>query len=152
MIHLLKFFPRPFQEGSRVSYKENSPGGNPFDETPVADFGFEKLSRLSEIIFCDFFPSPLVWWCRPIPIFPSTCKFSSLGAFLFFLGFAVLFLSLFIFFLFSLWTWHIFLSQIPFLYPDCVFLLSSCFSFFAYSFMLSINSRWLIFFCDLVNL
>ena len=56
-------------------------------------------------------------------------------SFWFFPNLAVLFLLSFVFFHFSLWAWHIFLCQISFLYPGCIFLLllsvSSSFSFFA---------------------
>ena len=44
----------------------------------------------------------------------------------------ILFLPLFVFFHFSLLAWHIFLCQIPFLYPDCIFLLFVFESFFIF--------------------
>ena len=45
-----KSFHVPFQEWSRVSYKGNSPGFNPFDELPSVEVGFEKLSHSLEIL------------------------------------------------------------------------------------------------------
>ena len=39
----------------RISYKEHYQGVYPFDEISAAEFGFEKLSRLTEVLFCYFF-------------------------------------------------------------------------------------------------
>ena len=53
-----------------------------------------------------------------LTIFPSSCNFPSLQEFWFFPGFPVLFLSLFLFFHFSFWAFHIFLGQIPLLHAN----------------------------------
>ena len=78
--------------------------------------------RYSFLFFFFFFSFLFIWWC-PLPIFPITSNFPFLPAFRFFLDLAVLFLSLSIFSHFSLWALHIFLCQISFLYPGCIFLL-----------------------------
>ena len=52
---LLKFFPRRFQEWSRVSYKGNSPGVYLFDEIPAGELGFDKFSHSSKIPFIYIF-------------------------------------------------------------------------------------------------
>ena len=65
-----------------------------------------------------FLSSPIVWW-SPLSIFPSICKFPFLGAFWFCLDLVVLVLPSFVFFCFLL-AWHIFLCQIPPLYPHCI--------------------------------
>ena len=53
-----EFFPRPFKEWSRVSYKEDSPDVYLFDEIPAAKLDFEKFSRSSEIL------SGVSAWCN----------------------------------------------------------------------------------------
>ena len=46
---------RPLQEWSRVSYKRDCPGVNPFVELPAIEFGFEKSSCFPKITFFSFF-------------------------------------------------------------------------------------------------
>ena len=117
----------------------------------------ETFLDLLRYLFLFFILSPLVCYCQ-LRIFPSTCNFPFLQASCFFLILAVLILSLFVFFHFSLLSWHIFLCWIPFLHLDCIFLFFVLvstvffFSFFANSLMSSMYIKWLIFFCDLVNL
>ena len=41
LVNLLKFFPRPLQEWSRLSYEGDSPGVYPFDEISAISFDFE---------------------------------------------------------------------------------------------------------------
>ena len=69
-----------------------------------------------------FLSSLFTWWCS-LPISASTCKFSFLRTSWYFLDLSVLFLSSFIFFPFSLFARLIFQYEIPFLYPDCIFIL-----------------------------
>ena len=72
------------------------------------------------VFFYLFFLSSLLVWCCLSPIFPSICKFPFLRMFWFLLNCVVLFLPLFVVFRFSLFTWHIFLWQIPSLYYHCI--------------------------------
>ena len=95
---------------------------------PLMRFLLQSLVSNIFLIFLGFpllffILSPLVRWCE-LQIFPSTCHFSFLQGLWFFFDLAVLFLLLFIFFHFSFIAWHIFPCQIPFLYLDCIFLLS----------------------------
>ena len=77
----------------------------------VVEFGFEV-----PFSFLFFLSSPLVCW-SPLSIFPSTCNFPFQRSFWFFPLLTVLFLQLFVFFLSSLWVWHIFLAKFHCLYP-----------------------------------
>ena len=77
---------------------------------------FLVLLRYSFVIS---FLSPLVRWF-PLPIFPNTCNFPFLREFLFCLDLVVLFLPYFAVFRFSLLVRHVFLCQIPLLYPDWI--------------------------------
>ena len=73
--YLLTFFLLPFQEWSRVSYKGVSSDVYSFNQILVADLGFGKFLRLSQIRFLKMFlSSPLDWWCQ-LPLFPSTSNF-----------------------------------------------------------------------------
>ena len=56
----------------------------------------------------------------PLPIFRSICRFSFFQVFWFFLDFVVLLLLSFVVFCFALLAWHIFLCQMPSLYPLCI--------------------------------
>ena len=137
LVHSSEFFPHPHQEWFQISNKEYCPGVYFFDEIVATEIGFQMFSHSFLVIFSFIL---LVWW-HQLPMFPSISNFSFLQEFLFFLTLAVLFLMLFVFFHFSSWTLHIFLYQIPFLYPSSIFLLfvseSNSFSSFANSFMLS---------------
>ena len=55
LLAFLSFLLYPLQEWFRVFYKEESPGVYPFNETPAIDLGFEKFSRLPEVLFFHFF-------------------------------------------------------------------------------------------------
>ena len=68
------------------------------------------FSFVCDTLLVFFLHLHFVWW-RLLPIFLSTCKFTFLEAFWFFLDLPVLFLPL-----------SLFLYQIPFLYTDCIFL------------------------------
>ena len=68
-----------------------------YNEIHAIEFGFEKFSRSSEILFSIF----SFVWC-PLPISPSTYKFPFFRAFSFYLDLAILFLSLSVFFHFWL--------------------------------------------------
>ena len=69
------------------------------------------LIHLRYSYFIVYFSFLLVLWC-PLQLFPSTYNFFFLRAFWFVFDLAVL--------CFSLWIWHIFLCQIPFLYARCI--------------------------------
>ena len=55
LVHLFEFFPCPFYEWFRVSYKGDNPGVYPTNEISAEELDFEKLSALSEVIFSYFF-------------------------------------------------------------------------------------------------
>ena len=114
----------------------------------LMSFLLQILISCSSEMLTFFVSSSLVCWC-PRSILPITCNFPLFQAF--FLDLGILFLRLCIIFLSSLWAWHILLCQIPFLYPDCIFvwfLTNSLllFPFFGNSWRLSMYIRWLIFF------
>ena len=54
LVHLLKFFPRPLQELSRVSYEQDSPGVYCFAEISSLQFGFEYFYYLFLFFLCHF--------------------------------------------------------------------------------------------------
>ena len=93
----------------------------------------EVFSFFWGTLFLFFLPSSLDWWCL-LPVFPRTCTFPFLQTFWLLLEFSILVILVFIFVHFSLCAWHIFLRQIPFLYPGCTFLLilSNTNSFFLF--------------------
>ena len=93
------------------------PGVYLLDVTSAAEFGFEKLSRSSEVPFCFFFHPRLFNGIRF-----QYSEVLVIFIFWFSLDLVVLFLLLFVFFS-SLGTWHIFLCKIPFFSPGCLFLL-----------------------------
>ena len=143
-----------FQEWHRVSYKRGSPSVYLFDEIPFTEFGFDKPSHSSEILFFKkkkFISSPLVWLCK-FSIFSSSSKFSFPSVLSWF-GCSIPFVICL--FRFSLFSWHIFLCQIPFLYSEPIsFIVCMSLQFFFFfgkqldvvHFHLVVN----LLFCDLV--
>ena len=106
-------------------YPWGRPGVYPLDSIFAEELGFEKLSRSFEVLFSNFFLSSLlIWWCQH-PIFLSICSFPFLQTFWFFPDLLVLFLLLFVFSHFSLWTWSFFYakfySYILALYSYCLY-------------------------------
>ena len=104
-----------------VSYRGGCPGVYLFDEVSFADLGFEKLSRLSEILFSfSFYIS--------VCLMVSAFKYFSFSFFasvlMFFSDLVVLFLPLFLFYNNSLQARNIFQCQIPFLYHGFIFFVS----------------------------
>ena len=55
LVNLSWFFPCPFQELPRVSYKRDYSDVYPFDDISAAVLGFEKFFCLSEVFFFSFF-------------------------------------------------------------------------------------------------
>ena len=157
LIHLSEFLPCIFQESSRLSYKRDGAGIYSFDKRSAAKLGFKLFSSSSGVIFSYFLLSLFILGSL-FPIFPSTCRFPSLQAFLFFPGFPVQFLPLFVFshnhyqhstFLnakFHPYNLTIFLL---FLFMPSVFFLSG-----KYFYIIHANKVINIFlwFCELVNL
>ena len=145
LLHL-SFFSSPFQEWSRVSYKRAKPSVYLFNEIPTVELGFQKLSRSSEILFCDFF--------FHVRLLLMVFAFNILKYLKVSFCSSVLILSWFgnsvpsVIYIFPLlfMSMAYFLCQIPFLYPNCIFLLlvlvSSYFSFHANSLMSFIYIRW----------
>ena len=88
LVHLLKFFSPPFQECPEYLTREGHP--RRFLLNSLVSSNFFIFLRY---YFLFFISSPLVWWC-PLPIFPSTCKFSFPQSILIFVGLVVLFLLL----------------------------------------------------------
>ena len=111
-----------FKKGPEYLLNSDIPAVYHFYEISAADFSFDKFSRSPEILFSFFSVSSRFVWRCPLPIFQSTCNFLFLQAFWLFLDFFYSFHYLSIF-NFSLWGWHIFLCQIPFQCPGCIFLL-----------------------------
>ena len=109
----------------------------------------------ARLIVSYFFPlSLLPWWCL-LPIFPSIFSFPSLQAFRCFPDLVFLFFSLFLFSYVSLWAWNIFPDSFSKSWQYNLIIctsISSSFSFFANTFILSMYIRGLIFSCDFVNL
>ena len=71
----------------------------------------EGFSFVGDTLSLFFLSSPLVWWCSLL-IFPNSSNFPFLRAFCFFFDFAVLFLSLFVFFpLFTISMTHFSISN-----------------------------------------
>ena len=101
-------------------------GVSPFDEIFTTEFGFQKFARLSEIIIlvCFFFFNLRLFDGVHFHYSQVLLSFLfSVNSDSFLINITVLFFWLFVFFCFSLLAWHIFLSKISFLYPDCIFLL-----------------------------
>ena len=120
-----------------------------FDEISAAEFGSQKLSCSSEILFSNFFfdlrLSDDVFF-RLAKVFVIFLFFESSYSFLICQLCYFHFLS---FFHSSLWTWYI-LSQIQLLYPACICWLFE--SYFVNSLKPSVHKRWLIFCCDFLKM
>ena len=114
-----------FKNGPWVSYKVTALVFTPLDEISTREFGFEKFSHSTLELISHFFLSSLFVWCCLLPIFSNICRFSSLQAFWFFPDLAVLFIPLFVFLYFSLWTWHLFNFEFHFcilvVYSYCLY-------------------------------
>ena len=120
LVHLFKFFSGPLQEWSRVSYEGNSLGIYLFDKVPAIEFCLEQFSGSSEILFLFFY---FISACLMVSAsnIPSICRFHFLLIFWWLLDLVVRLLPSCVICHFSLLAWRIFLSQIPFLYLDCIF-------------------------------
>ena len=112
MVHLLKFFLVHFKNGpeylTRGTAKSFIPLMRVFPCSLVSS-SFLVLLRYSFLIF-SFISACLM---RPLPIFPSICKFLFLLRSYFLIDFVVRSLLSFVVFRFSSWEWHIFLCEIP---------------------------------------
>ena len=89
LVNLLKFYPRPFQELSRISDEKENSGLYSFDEIYMILFDeiymilfwFRVVFWFSWDFLCYLFhSSPLVWSC-PFPVFPGICNFPFLRGF-----------------------------------------------------------------------
>ena len=114
LAHLPKFLLCFYQEWSRMSYKGDCPAVYSFDLIFAKELRFEKCSYSSEVLL--YFLSSLF---GGVPI-----QYSQILVIFFPWFGSSLSFQLFLFSHLIQGLWHIFLCQIPFLHPSCIFILS----------------------------